>query len=303
MHNKSDLGNFVLFCLLFASVSCSGEPFSNMEYDPKISDPTPSQQITDPEPNDRITLPNSRLPAHDIRVINDLGTINPVIIVSSGSEDSDYLPNAILIRTCESEPDEVAVTFNTPNYRFCHIIQATAYHSGEEGASEVSATFEWSVADPSMVHLDLPWNDQDDGPVTSAAFYDIFSSPDNLEPHTQVTVCATPRTGWPVDHTTPLCRTIPLSVIANTDGDWIFTGYGFSPDGDKVQIVQDGRYLVVGDTGVGTVYGTHVHYYLDGYEFSATLMDRTHMEGSINIAGHPDVIGEFQAVRLPDDPM
>lgn len=216
--------------------------------------------------------------------------------------DDSELPNAILIATCESEPDEVAVPLNAFENRFCDTIQAIAYRADDEGAYEVSANYTWSIADPSVAQI-LPLPGQEHaGLQRPMANLDIFwVSGQAHEPSTSITVCAEPKGGWPSSNHPPLCRTLPLFDIVNVDGSWCFSGATFQSDCDAWYIKQDGRFLAVGSDGKGTVYGKEIAFYGGQMEFfyQAALSTHDAMSGTVRDAYTNDELGYWQAWRLP----
>jgi len=225
---------------------------------------------------------------------------------SDESDEPDESPNAILIVTCESEPDEIAVPLNALDNRYCDKIQAKAYRADEEGAYEVTATYDWSIADQQVACIvPLPGHEHKSVQRPSV-LNDMFTAADHShEPETTVTVCAQPPGGWKETDHAPLCRTLPLRAVVNLDAAWCFSGPTFQPDPgvdcQALLIEQDGRYLYVGPDGNGSVFGADVHFYMGDYYYHATLSDREHMSGTVQETETDEKaeLGTWQAWRLP----
>lgn len=215
--------------------------------------------------------------------------------------DKDDEPTGIFFATCESEPDEVAVPLNAFKDRYCDTVQAVAYRTDDEGAYPVSATYDWSISDPTVAQLlPLPGHEHK-GVQRPTSLYDIFWASDQAaEPKTVITVCATPKGGWPLSNHPPLCRSLPLFAVVNLDGAWCFSGATFQTDCDTRLIRQDGRFLEVGG-GKGTVDGKEVVFYGSGMEFlyQAVLSTHENMAGTVRDAYTYDELGSWQAWRLP----
>ncbi|MDD5437571.1 MAG: hypothetical protein PHC70_00270 [Patescibacteria group bacterium] len=215
--------------------------------------------------------------------------------------DDSEIPNAILLATCESEPDEVAVPLNAFDDRFCDTVQAFAYRADAEGAYEVSANYYWSVADESVAQI-LPLPGKEHGGVQRPSVaYDILWAEDQAqEPQTSITVCVEPKNGWPPGHPA-LCRSLPLFAVVNLDGAWCFSGATFQSDCDDQSIVQDGRFLKVGADGQGTIYGKDVTFYGGNMEFfyQAVLSSHDAMSGIVRDAYTDDELGSWSAWKLP----
>lgn len=213
--------------------------------------------------------------------------------------DDSEIPNAILLATCESEPDEVAVPLNAFDDRYCDAVQAFAYRADEEGAYEVSANYYWSVADASIAQiLPLPGQEHSNVQRPSVAYDILWTEDQAQEPETSVTVCVEPKGGWPPGHPA-LCRSLPLFAVVNLDGTWCFSGETFETDCDTWTVRQDGRYLKVDSNGIGTVYGKSVTFYKLNLFYQATLVSHDSMVGQVQDAYTDENLGSWSAWKLP----
>jgi len=209
----------------------------------------------------------------------------------------DELPNAILISTCESEPDEIAVPWPTHSYHFCETIQAIAYRADENGAYQVSASYSWDIQDSQVaIFADEPGNEHK-GMRHPIAKRDIFGLPElDQEPETEFVVCAEPLGGWPPG-SGPLCRVSIIRTVVNMNSPWCFSGATFLSDCDFIQVSQDGRYLTVEPDGQGSIWGKGVHFYLNGLFYQATLSDADNMQGTVTDPTTQLLLGSWSAYR------
>lgn len=216
-------------------------------------------------------------------------------------QDTEPEPNAILIATCESEPDEIAVPLNALDHRYCDTVQAKAYRADDEGAYEVTATYNWFIADESVAYIiPLPGMEQS-GIQRPSVAYDVFWSEDpDTEPETIITVCAEPKAGWLDAQQPELCRTLPLRAVVNLDAAWCFSGTTFQSQCDAWVVVQDGRYLYVDGDGVGSVFVRDVHFYKGNYYYEGKLSSNAFMTGTVtrtDVDPH-ELVGTWQADRI-----
>ena len=209
----------------------------------------------------------------------------------------DELPNAILISTCESEPDEIAVPWPTHGYHFCETIQAIAYRADENGAYQVSASYSWGIQDSQVAIFAYEPGNEHKGIRHPIAKRDIFGLPElDQEPETEFVVCAEPLGGWPPGYG-PLCRVYIIKAVVNMNSPWCFSGATFLSDCDFIQVSQDGRYLTVEPDGQGSVWGKEVHFYLNGLFYQATLSDADNMQGTVTDPVTQEVLGSWSAYR------
>lgn len=220
---------------------------------------------------------------------------------TSDAQDSglslDELPNAILISTCESEPDEIAVPWLTHGYHFCETIQAIAYRADENGAYPVSASYSWDIQDSQVaIFADEPGNEHK-GIRHPIAKRDIFGLPElDQEPETEFVVCAEPLGSWPPG-SGPLCRVSTIRTVVNMNSPWCFSGATFLSDCDFIQVMQDGRYLTVEPDGQGSIWGKEVHFYLNGLFYQATLSDADNMQGTVTDPMTQELLGSWSAYK------
>ncbi|MFA6100216.1 MAG: hypothetical protein WC750_05105 [Patescibacteria group bacterium] len=209
----------------------------------------------------------------------------------------DELPNAILISTCESEPDEVAVPWPTHGYHFCETIQAIAYRADENGAYPVSASFSWDIQDDQVAIFATEPGSEHKGIRHPIAKRDIFGLPElDQEPETEFVVCAEPLGGWPPGYG-PLCRTLPIRAVVNMNSPWCFSGASFQSDCDFIQVSQDGRYLAIEPDGQGSIWGKEIHFYLNGLFYQATLSDADNMQGTVTDPATQSLLGSWSAYK------
>jgi len=302
--------------IICTEIGCGGEPFeaaanTNEEParfnggQPELKAPIHSSDVADAAVDRK--APEKSQPG--LQATGEIGNLRPVQDAADGtdgSDEPDESPNAILIATCESEPDEVAVPLNAPDHRYCDTVQAVAYRADDEGAYGVSATYDWSIADQNVASIvSLPGGEHK-GVQRPVVSNDMFTAANHSqEPETTVTVCAQPPAGWKESDHAPLCRTLPLRAVVNLDAAWCFSGVTFDPDPGAdctgITVKQDGRYLNLGADGIGSIYGKDVHFYMGDYYYHATLADRENMSGTVHETETVEhaVIGTWQAWRLP----
>ncbi len=219
---------------------------------------------------------------------------------SKDSQDSglslDELPTAILISTCESEPDEVAVAWPSHGYHFCETIQAVAYRADEEGAYGVSTKYSWQMHDDQVAVFANEPEYEHKGLRHVMAKRDIFWPESEQEPETEFTVCVEPLGGWPPGYG-PLCRALPIKAVVNVYGPWCFSGATFQTDCDFIQVIQDGRYLTIEPDGQGSIWGKEIHFYLNGLFYQATLSDADNMQGTVTDPSEQQVLGSWSAYK------
>ncbi|MFA6447123.1 MAG: hypothetical protein WCW31_02585 [Patescibacteria group bacterium] len=220
---------------------------------------------------------------------------------SEDSKDSglslDELPTAILISTCESEPDEVAVPWPTKGYHFCETIQAVAYRADDEGAYGVSAKYSWQIHDDQVAVFANEPEYEHKGLRHVVAKRDMFGLPELAqEPETEFTVCVEPLGGWPPGYG-PLCRALPIRAVVNVYSPWCFSGTTFQSDCDFIQVIQDGRYLTIEPDGQGSIWGKEIHFYLNGLFYQATLSDADNMQGTVTDPSEQQVLGGWSAYK------
>ncbi len=211
-------------------------------------------------------------------------------------------PNAIILETCEPDPDEVAIPLNVGDGKECHKVHAMAIRAESHGVTKLEADFTWSLADDSVASMTAKQNHPHVSSVILEAKYDIFSGT-NLtdEPNTILTVCATPKGGWKDLSHGDLCRSLPVYAVANMEGSWCFQGNSFHPDPgvdcQTLRIEQDGRFLTIEENDHGTIYERQLDFYYDNLEYRTNKSSYLEIEGLI-LAGN-DVEGTFSAFRLP----
>lgn len=214
-----------------------------------------------------------------------------------GSLSLDELPTAILISTCESEPDEVAVAWPSHGYHFCETIQAVAYRADEEGAYGVSAKYSWQIQDDQVAIFANEPEYEHKGLRHVIAKRDMFGLPELAqEPETEFTVCVEPLGGWPPGYG-PLCRALPIKAVVNVYSPWCFSGTTFQSDCDFIQVIQDGRYLTIEPDGQGSIWGKEIHFYLNGLFYQATLSDADNMQGTVTDPSEQQVLGSWSAYK------
>lgn len=281
---------WTICALMVFCASCGSEdPIPTKTHDPPV--PSAASNHFDLPPV--YVLPEKKSPVRAVK-----GGMEAIDLDLPAEDDSE-IPNAILLATCESEPDEVAVPLNAFDERFCDTVQAFAYRADEEGAYEVLANYSWSIADQTIAQL-LPLPGKEHAGVQRPSVaYDILWTQDQAqEPETTITVCVEPKSGWPPG-TPPLCRTLPLLAVVNLDGAWCFSGETFETDCDTWTIRQDGRFLKVEDNGIGTVYGKSVTFYKLNLFFQATLISHDSMIGQVQDAYTHENLGSWSAWKLP----
>lgn len=211
-------------------------------------------------------------------------------------------PNAIILETCDPDPDEVAVPLNVDESKECHKVHARAIRAEAHSVTKLEADFTWSINDDSVASFTVVQSHPQVSSVSLEAKYDIFSHP-NLteEPKAILTVCATPKGGWKDSSQSELCRSLPVYAVANMEGSWCFSGKTFYPDPgvdcETLKIKQDGRFLTIAENDHGTIYEEQLDFYYDNLEYRTNKSSYAEIEGLI-IAGN-DVEGTFSAFRLP----
>jgi len=315
MRGETKMRKTIAVCLgvgvFLSEFGCGGTPFEAAAQDAGAADPT--MNVEYPPAQRKPIGASDELDAGKDGASRKFGVVgNPVerepgfSVADAGRDadsdidDTEPLPNAIMIATCETEPDELAVPLNALDDRYCDTVQAKAYRLDEEGSYEVSATYDWFIADTTVaVILSLPGKEHS-GVQRPSVMYDVFWSEDpDVEPETTVTVCAQPKTGWP-DQQPELCRTLPLRAVVNLDAAWCFSGATFESECDAWLVVQDGRYLTVDGDGVGSVYGRYVHFYKGEFYYEATLANNGFMSGTVTRTDTDphELIGTWQAERM-----
>ncbi len=269
----------------------------------------PHQAI--PDTQDASTAPAEA--GEDVRVIQigkrDLSLVEKDAQNSQDAEDSedgkddqdvqyvqDDLPTAILISTCESEPDEVAVPWPTKGYHFCETIQAVAYRADDEGAYGVSAKYSWQIHDDQVAVFANEPEYEHKGLRHVFAKRDIFWPESEQEPETEFTICVEPLGGWPPGYG-PLCRALPIRAVVNVYSPWCFSGATFQSDCDFIQVIQDGRYLTIEPDGQGSIWGKEIHFYLNGLFYQATLSDADNMQGTVTDPVTQTLLGSWSAYK------
>ncbi len=210
--------------------------------------------------------------------------------------------NAILITSCEREPDEIAVPLNVGKNKSCHKVTAEAIYAGPKGIIYLEADFVWDIQDPSIVRIIDQKQDSKKSFIELEASRDIFSSAGlTAEPETQLSICVTPKNGWQDPNHIPLCRSLPVYAVANMEGSWCFTGKEFTSDPgvdcETISISQDGRFLSLNSRGSGVIYEKQMDFYIDNMGYRTIENTGIQIEGIV-LAGE-DVEGTFSAFRLP----
>lgn len=242
-----------------------------------------------------------QLPSQDIYASAvkspSLNTVNG----QTTDDDQDEVPTDVMFATCESNPDEVAVPLNPIKDRTCDVVQAIAYRSDDSGSYEVSADFVWSIADQdvAMFHF-MPGHGFDKVQRPQAAFDLFVIDSYDQEPETTVTACAIPR-----DHEShlfePLCATLSLHNVVNLEGSWCWNGTTFDGDCDAFGFTQDGRYLSLDGSSAqdGIVKIRHVEFVRNGFRYEGSLLSSSFMYGVVGYDGSSDLLGTWQASRMP----
>ncbi len=226
-----------------------------------------------------------------ISVNDDLGDGNP----------ADDVPTDIMFATCESSPDEVAVPLNPIKDRTCDVVQAIAYRSDDTGSYEVSADFVWSIADEDIASFHFMPGHGFDKVQRPQAALDLFATDVyDQEPQTTVIACAIPRD--PSSHLfEPLCATLTLHDVVDLEGSWCFNGTTFDGDCDAFGFTQDGRQLSLeGSTAQdGWVKAREVEFVRNGFRYHGSLLDSSFMYGVVGYDGSTDLLGTWQASKMP----
>ncbi|MDQ7814955.1 MAG: hypothetical protein RDU25_04095 [Patescibacteria group bacterium] len=216
-------------------------------------------------------------------------------------DGQDEIPTDIMFATCESSPDEVAVPLNPLEDRTCDVVQAIAYRSDDTGSYEVSADFVWSIADQDVATFHFMSGHGFDKVQRPQAQLDLFATDAfDSEPETIVTACAIPRDS--ASHLfEPLCVTLPLRTVVNVEASWCFDGTTFDSACDVVGFRQDGRYLSLdGSTAQdGDIFVRHVEFVRQGFRYVGSLLSSSYMYGVVGYDGTSDLLGTWQASRIP----
>lgn len=274
--------------IFFGELGCIGEPFELSEAEASGISSDVANSETLPSLNYRPAIPVTQ------KLV--------VIPIQKSPSPSTNEPNAIILETCEPDPDEVAVPLNVEDDKECHKVHAFAAFASAHEFIYKDAKFTWTLASDDAVKIVSLPNTKHDESIKLEAKYDIFSYPDlTNEPSTTLQVCAEPIEGWKSPAHKPLCRSLTVRTVANMQGAWCFKGNEFSPDPgtdcEAIRINQDGRFLTIEDDDMGTIYEKQLDFYYNDFEFRTNESTYTEIKGLI-LAGN-DVEGSFEAFRLP----
>jgi len=214
--------------------------------------------------------------------------------------DFTDVPSGLLIATCDSEPDEVAVPLKAGQGRFCDTVQAVAYRQDNSGSYAVHADFTWEIADASLAFFLPPSYGSGKSSRRLGVLYDLFSSADAwVEPQTKLTVCAVPPVGASQWYD-PLCSQLPIRAVVNVEGVWCFSGATFKNDCLDVTFGQDGRNLFVDNSilSQGRVWARSINFARDDFAYDGVLDSSDFIYGVVRKSGEQEVWGTWTASRV-----
>ncbi len=212
---------------------------------------------------------------------------------------NEYVTNITAETNCEDHEHEFAVAKNHENFGQCERIILTAKNQ-DKTLNGNSVNFLWFVADPSVVELVCPV-ENDNKLCRSKGKLDIFDNVGGGEPKAAVIACAINNCldSQPKDCHDLVCSTISIASVFNLEGGWLIHGDTLKKDLIMIPY-QDGRRFVDHDLFIhdGLINGLTIQFEMDGRIFTGEILSQNHLQGTILDSTDMSVVGQWFAERL-----